>query len=60
MLRLHSTEEMQPAIMNMLQGIFMFVSNEKFFGRLLDVDGVKRDQIHADLWQIKQNPTVVM
>ena len=36
----------------------MFATNELTAGRLMTTDHVKTNQVHADLWQIKENPTV--
>ncbi|XP_067851129.1 procollagen-lysine,2-oxoglutarate 5-dioxygenase 2 isoform X2 [Heptranchias perlo] len=38
------------------QGIFMYVSNEHEFGRLLSTETYNSSHLHGDLWQIFDNP----
>lgn len=37
------------------QYIFMYVTNEMMFGRILVTDTVKTTQLHPDLWEIESN-----
>ncbi|XP_069753489.1 procollagen-lysine,2-oxoglutarate 5-dioxygenase 2 isoform X2 [Narcine bancroftii] len=38
------------------EGIFMYVSNQHKFGRLLPTEGYNTSHLHGDLWQIFDNP----
>lgn len=38
------------------QGVFMFVTNLQFFGRILSTENVHTEHLHNDLWQIFHNP----
>lgn len=41
-----------------LQGIFLHLSNQHEFGRLLATSRYDTDHLHPDLWQIFDNPLV--
>lgn len=41
-----------------LQGIFLHLSNQHEFGRLLSTSRYDTDHLHPDLWQIFDNPVV--
>ncbi|XP_062901467.1 procollagen-lysine,2-oxoglutarate 5-dioxygenase 2 isoform X1 [Mobula hypostoma] len=38
------------------KGVFMYVSNQHEFGRLLPTEGYNTSNLHSDLWQIFDNP----
>ena len=41
-----------------LQGIFMYATNRKTLGHLVDYDNMDTSHLHNDLYQMKQNPYV--
>ena len=41
-----------------MQGIFMYVSNMKYYGNLINYDDFDTSHLHNDFYQIFQNPYV--
>lgn len=37
----------------------MYVTNEVKFGRLIDAEGFRANEMHPDMWQIQTNKLVI-
>lgn len=57
---LYSSESLDPdmALCDKVrnQGVFMYVTNQQPFGRILNTENIQTQHLHNDLWQIFSNP----
>lgn len=44
--------------LSVLQGVFMYLTNQHQFGHILSLENYQTSHLHNDLWQIFSNPEV--